>query len=208
MTIHLQYGSVIVRDWQANDLKHFRYWLQPHHQWHETDGPYEPAPTPEQIEGQIARARTIVESGDPPSPRRRLVIATTDVGRTDAAQQNVTSQDTMVGTVSMYWEQQASLSLNLGIAIFDPTHWGQGIGYAALGLWTQYLFDELPQIVRLGLRTWSGNVGMVRLAEKLGFQEEMRLRQARIVKGNYFDAMGYGVLRTDWTAQYPNGFAG
>ncbi|MCB0063276.1 MAG: GNAT family N-acetyltransferase [Caldilineaceae bacterium] len=97
--------------------------------------------------------------------------------------------------------------MNLGICIFDPAHWGHGIGYIALGVWTQYIFDELPEIVRLGMRTWSGNVGMVRLAEKLGFQEEMRLRQARIVNGDYFDAVGFGVLRQEWESHYPGGFA-
>jgi putative hydrolase of HD superfamily len=49
---------------------------------------------------------------------------------------------------------------------------------------------------------------MVQLAEKLGFREEMRLRQARVVQGEYFDGMGYGILRQEWETLYPNGFAG
>ena len=95
----------------------------------------------------------------------------------------------------------------VGIVIFDPTIWGQGIGYQALGLWTQYLFDTMPQIVRSDLRTWSGNLGMMRLAEKLGYREEARFRNARIVEGNYYDGLGYGVLRDEWIALYPEGFA-
>jgi putative hydrolase of HD superfamily len=199
MTLRLQAGSVLLRDWDYDDLEPYAAWLQPGHPWQETDGPYEPAMTPVEIDEQIARISIVIESGDPPTPRRRLVIAMAEETAADEA---------MIGTVSAYWEQQASLSLNLGICIFDPAHWGRGIGYTALGLWTHYLFDALPQIVRLGLRTWSGNLGMIRLAEKLGFQEEMRLRQARIVNGAYFDALGYGVLRTEWTARYPGGFVG
>ena len=165
MDLRLQSGSVILRDWNYDDLDAYHHWLQPGHLWQESDGPYEPALTPVEIDEQIARISIVIESGDPPSPRRRLVIALTDSPGTT---------EEMIGTVSAYWEQQASLSINLGLSIFDPANWRQGIGYAALGLWTQYLFDELPQIVRLGLRTWSGNIGMVRLAQKLGFQEEMR----------------------------------
>lgn len=190
MTLELQRDNVLLRDWRYEDLPIFAQWLQPGHPWQATDGPYEAGMTPVEIDEEIERISMVIESGDPPKPRRRLVIARPQAA--DAA------PSTMLGTVSAYWEQQASRSLNIGICVFDPANWRQGIGYRALGLWTQYLFDELPEIVRLGLRTWSGNEGMVHLAQKLGFQEEMRLRQARIVNGQYFDAVGYGILRTEW----------
>ena len=47
---------------------------------------------------------------------------------------------------------------------------------------------------------------MIHLAEKIGFQEEARFRMARIVKGEYFDGLGYGILREEWQQHYPNGF--
>jgi hypothetical protein len=37
----------------------------------------------------------------------------------------------------------------------------KGIGFEALGLWMDYLFEALPRIARLDLRTWSGNTGMM-----------------------------------------------
>ena len=52
----------------------------------------------------------------------------------------------------------------------------------------------------------SGNHGMMRLAEKLGFLQEARFRKARIVRGEYYDGLGYGVLREEWRACYPEGF--
>jgi RimJ/RimL family protein N-acetyltransferase len=64
----------------------------------------------------------------------------------------------------------------------------------------------MPHIVRLDLRTWSGNHGMMRLAEKLGYQQEARFRQARIVEGRYYDGLGYGILRAEWETQHPKGF--
>ncbi|MCP4426555.1 MAG: GNAT family N-acetyltransferase, partial [Chloroflexi bacterium] len=82
----------------------------------------------------------------------------------------------------------------------------RGIGYEALGLWCEYLWTAVPAIVRLDIRTWSGNIGMMRLAEKLGFKEEARFRDARIVNGDYYDGMGYGILREEWQALYPHGF--
>ena len=95
----------------------------------------------------------------------------------------------------------------MGIGIYDPSRWGKGIGYEALGLWAEHLFATNPEYVRLDLRTWSGNERMMRLAVRLGFRLEARFRNARIVDGEYHDALGYGVLREEWDARYPDGFS-
>ena len=73
-------------------------------------------------------------------------------------------------------------------------------------MWAEYLWMSYPEIVRLDLRTWSGNAGMMRLAEKLGFTQEARFRKARIVDGVHHDGLGYGILREEWEARYPDGF--
>ncbi|MEZ4730474.1 MAG: GNAT family protein [Caldilineaceae bacterium] len=177
-------GKVIhLRDWESADLDPYAYWLQPGHAWQQTDGPYEPSPKADEITAQCDRLRRQLESGEFPTPRRNLVIAD---GKSNQ----------LLGRVNAYWEQQASWSINLGIAIYDPAYWGRGLGYEALGMWTDYFFRTMPQIVRLGLRTWSGNGGMMRLATKLGFQEEMRLRKARVwfmANGLMAWAMGFCV---------------
>ena len=49
---------------------------------------------------------------------------------------------------------------------------------------------------------------MVRLAERLGFSREACFRRARIVDGEYYDGLGYGVLREEWEERYPGGFPG
>ncbi|MBZ0305187.1 MAG: GNAT family N-acetyltransferase, partial [Anaerolineae bacterium] len=90
----------------------------------------------------------------------------------------------------------------LGITIYNCAVWGQGFGYEALGLWCDYLFATNPQFVRLDLRTWSGNLGMMTLAEKLGFTREATFRKARIVEGAYYDGLGYGILRDEWETHY------
>jgi RimJ/RimL family protein N-acetyltransferase len=48
------------------------------------------------------------------------------------------------------------------------------------------------------MSTWSGNVRMMKVAEKIGMKEEARIRQARIVNGEYFDAIKMGILRQEW----------
>jgi putative hydrolase of HD superfamily len=67
-----------------------------------------------------------------------------------------------------------------------------------LRLWCDHLFATVPEFARLDLRTWSGNERMIKLARKLGFREEARFRDARIVKGETYDALAFGILREEW----------
>ncbi len=90
-------------------------------------------------------------------------------------------------------------------SIYDDSLWGEGIGFESLSLWINYLFENHKEIVRLDMRTWSGNVGMMKLAEKLGFAQEACFRKARIVNGKYYDGLGYGILREEWNNRQNDG---
>jgi len=191
--LQLTAKTVTLRDIQLNDLDTIQHWLHPDHYWHQLDGPYYPATPAEKIPELIERQRTRLTTGNYPDPRTRLAI--------------VNQSDVIMGMVTRYWISEETNWAAIGLAIWDADHWGQGYGYQALGLWCQYLFDNMPEFVRLDARTWSGNKGMMRLAEKLGFTQEAVFRKARIVDGTYYDGIGYGILRDEWQARYPQGFA-
>ncbi len=191
--ICIQGKQIILRDWLVEDLEEYAHWMKPGHQWQELDGPYYPKTKEAEIPDMIAKMRGKIETAVSTSPRRGFVIA-----------DKLSNQ--MLGTVSRYWIGKETNWLAVGIAIHNPEYWQGGRGFESLGLWSDYLFQNMLQIVRLDLRTWSGNIGMMRLAEKLGYKEEARFRMARIVKGEYFDGMGYGVLREEWEMLYPKGF--
>ncbi|MBE0689595.1 MAG: GNAT family N-acetyltransferase [Anaerolineae bacterium] len=192
--IHIQGTRLHLRDFKPDDLTAYEYWLHPEHEWQRLNGPYYDKPTPAQIPEIIDRLRKRINNSDPtPQPPTHVVIAQ----RTD---------DAFLGRVSWYWISQETLWPAAGIVIYDPSRWRKGLGYEALGLWTQYLFDKMPEIVRLDLRTWSGNAALMRLAHKLGYEEEARFRKARIVDGLFYDGLGYGILREEWVTRYPGGF--
>jgi putative hydrolase of HD superfamily len=186
--------KIILRDWRDSDLEAYAYWLAPGRRWKELDAPYYPGPDLDEIPDVIAQKRALIARGHLPTPRNSLIIAARDT-------------EALIGSVSRYWQSQETRWLSVGIVIFDPAHWRRGVGYEALGLWSDHIFHTMPELVRLDLRTWSGNTGMMRLAEKLGYREEARFRKARIVADEYYDAMGYGVLREEWEQCYPQGFA-
>jgi putative hydrolase of HD superfamily len=191
--LRLNGKTIILRDWLEDDVEIYGKWLAPGRAWQKLDGPYYPTATAEEIPLIVEKLRGKITESNWQTPRTRMVIA---------------RDDRMIGQVSRYWISEETDWCAVGIVIYDEKLWGQGIGYEALGLWCDYLFHELTRFVRLDLRTWSGNLGMMRLALKLGFAEEARFRMARIVEGRYYDGMGYGVLRSEWEARYPDGFAG
>jgi RimJ/RimL family protein N-acetyltransferase len=190
----IQGNQIILRDWEEIDLPAYAHWLQPGHEWKRLDAPYYASPNADEIREIIDDQRNAIEFADWPSPRQQMIIA--------KPQDNL-----MIGQVSWYWISEETHWPALGIVIYDPQHWRQGIGYEALGLWSDYLLQAQPLFMRLDLRTWSGNAGMMRLAQKVGYKEEARFRKARIVDGQYYDGLGYGILREEWTARYPLGFA-
>lgn len=57
------------------------------------------------------------------------------------------------------------------------------------------------------MRRWR-RCGSLRIEDDhRGRNEDSRFRKARIVDSAYYDGMGYGVLRAEWEARYPLGFA-
>jgi RimJ/RimL family protein N-acetyltransferase len=172
--------AVALRGWTAPDLDAFRAWLRPEHDWHRWDGPYYPVPTDEEADALVsALARP---SGGEALPPRRLVV---DVG------------GELVGTVAWYWESRETEWARMGVTVYDPTARGRGIGRTALALWTTFLFASTPW-VRLDFATWSGNEAMLGVGKALGFVEEARFRQARVVDGVRHDSVVMGVLRSEW----------
>lgn len=193
VTVHKIGTKVSLRDWSETDFDLFQKWNRLGEKWLELDGPYYEK-SQQNFNSQFDAVQKQVIEQIYPIPRRRVVISDTETNQ-------------LLGTASCYWESIETNWLCAGITIYNPDYWGKGIGYEALGLWVEYLFENYEDIVRLDMRTWSGNIGLIKLAEKLGFIQEACFRKARIVKGEYFDSLGFGVLKEEFQNKYPNGFS-
>lgn len=105
------------------------------------------------------------------------------------------------GCVTAYYEDgDLERWLEMGIVIYPATSWHQGIGYQALKSWINYLW-QVTSLPHLGLTTWSGNLAMMHLAQKLGMRQEARIRQVRYYQQQYWDSVKYGILRSEWQNQ-------
>ena len=165
-----------------SDLDKYKHWKLPHHEYHAFNGPYFKLETKEEIEKYIEKLKRDLQNNQ--ALTNKKIVSN--------------EKNEIIGEVSWYWRSQETNWLEIGIVIFDSTFWNKVIGCQALNLWIQEIFGLKKEIVRLGISTWSGNIGMIKLAKKVGMKKEAEYRNARIIKGQYFDAVSYGILKTEW----------
>lgn len=165
------------------DLEKYEYWKLPEHKYHSLNGPYFKNKNVSEIKEQIELLKRDLLNGKNVLDNVRVIVNETDE---------------IIGEVSWYWKSEETYWLEIGIVIFDENFWNKGIGFSALKLWINEVFKEKTEIIRIGITTWSGNDGMIKLAKKLGMKEEARYRKARIVNGKYFDSVSYGILKKEW----------
>lgn len=182
--LNSQFSMITLRPLTISDLEKYHHWQLPSHEYHALNGPYFTKKSEAEIQDFIHELKSNFENGtENPLPQKRLIA--------DAANQ-------IIGEVSWSWRSKETLWKEIGIVIFDKNYWSKGIGYQALQMWITELFETHQAIVRLGLTTWSGNIGMIKLAEKLNMKQEAVYRKARIVRGEYYDSVSYGILREEW----------
>lgn len=109
----------------------------------------------------------------------------------------ITADGKVIGYVGAYWVDKNTDWLETGIVIYDKKYWNGGYGSEAYKLWIDFLFQSTG-LHRLGMSTWSGNERMMKVAERMGMIVEARIRNARSVDGQRYDAIKMGILKEEW----------
>ena len=103
----------------------------------------------------------------------------------------------LVGDVQARIDALPTGAFELGIGLFDERDRRQGLGREAIELITAHLFDSLGAR-RVQLSTDVANVGMRRVAERVGFVHEGDLRAFWPEEDDDHDYAMYGMTRTDY----------
>lgn len=106
---------------------------------------------------------------------------------------------TLDGRVALGWIillPHRKNSFELGY-ILGRSHWGKGYVYEAACMALDHAFGNLAAR-RVMADTDPGNIGSIRLLEKLGFQREGYLRQEWETHIGVRDSLLFGLLRTEW----------
>jgi [ribosomal protein S5]-alanine N-acetyltransferase len=105
------------------------------------------------------------------------------------------SGEVILGTVGIFWTTKLDGVMELGYFIGQPY---QSVGYAteACRLLLKWTWANYPA-ERIQVRIMDGNAASVRVAEKLGFQYEGKLRSLIRKRGILRDVLIYSMLRTE-----------
>ena len=82
-----------------------------------------------------------------------------------------------------------------------PRYWGRGYVPEAARALIDLAFKELG-LHKIELVCFGYNIQSQRVAEKLGFTLEARIRDRKDAQGNRCDSLIYGLLKSEWEAQH------
>ena len=108
----------------------------------------------------------------------------------------------LVGNCSFFDLDWRNRCCEIGIFIGDKEYWGRGYGTEDMQLIVRYGFEQL-NLRRISLTVFEYNQRAVRSYQKIGFQEEGRMRQLVNREGRRWDLIYMGLLRADWEALNP-----
>lgn len=107
--------------------------------------------------------------------------------------------DTHVGNIALENIDPLNQSAEFAILIGDKAWWSKGIGRDAADLIISHGFTVL-NLHRIYCGTQEDNLGMQKLADKLGFVKEGVSRHAIFKRGTFKDIITYGLLRDEFKA--------
>jgi RimJ/RimL family protein N-acetyltransferase len=90
----------------------------------------------------------------------------------------------------------------IGIVIGSAEHMGRGYGTEAMKLLIGFAFREM-NLNRLELEVFDFNDRAIRCYASCGFVQEGRLRERQYKKGQYWDVLQMGLLKSEWKDDTP-----
>ena len=176
--------SVILRDAKESDIESYVKWMN-EGEWKEFDAPWETGimDLPDE-EIKVRFMELYLNKRE--EPRRRVIIAD--------------KNGKPLGWMNRYFKDKYEDTWLVGIDICEDEFLNKGVGTECLRLWVGYLFRN-SHIANIGLKTYSFNKRMVRVAEKLGLEKKGIEKDIVEWKGEKLDRIFYSIDREKWKIQ-------
>ena len=114
----------------------------------------------------------------------------------------VYADKTLIGHCTLEHIVPTHRSCEIGIVIGNPDYWNKGLGARVISQLTTLAFTRY-HLHRVYAIIQGGNIASRRCFEKVGFQHEGRLRDARYINGEFIDLHYYAVFAHEWTSYIP-----
>ena len=183
--------DIVLRDFIESDIAKRIYWETIETEWQLWDAPWEyegmtEAEREQELQDYIATMQQWVEQCKQYSEDK--IRYTFQIVTNDAEQR-------YIGWVSSYridggynYAKYKGYR-TIGINIPDMSARSKGYSYQALAAFIQYLLEHGEKEIHT--QTWSGNIRMLHIAEKMGFEECCRKIGVRRVRGQVYDGLTF-----------------
>ncbi|EPY07046.1 acetyl-transferase [Paenibacillus alvei TS-15] len=104
----------------------------------------------------------------------------------------------MVGGMNTHGVDKRNGTFKYGVSIFRE-HWRKGYASDAIQVLLRYYFEEL-RYHKVIAHVYAYNEASIALHERIGFQQEGRLRDMVFTKGKYHDELIFGLVRSEYDA--------
>jgi len=102
-----------------------------------------------------------------------------------------------IGNISLQNIDFLNRSADLAILLGAKDLWGKGYGLEAVSVLINYGFERLG-LRRITCGTLSNNLGMRKIAQKIGFHQEGIRREAVYKNKNFLDIFEYGIFQHEF----------
>ncbi|MGH3086867.1 MAG: GNAT family N-acetyltransferase [Rubrobacteraceae bacterium] len=137
-----------------------------------------------------------------PAETRKLFEDRELSGSDDSFAIHVKGEREPIGVIALMNISEANSSADLSIIVGEPDDRQRGYGAEAIEEILRHAFGELA-LTRVGLSVFAFNEEAISTYEKLGFEEEGRLRRAIKRDGEFHDAILMSVLESEWRGASP-----
>ncbi len=182
--MEIKYKDIILRDYQETDIADDIRWMTVETAWQDWDAPWE---KDEEFDADKFRTKML----------KRLETKPEDSDFRWAFEID-TKDGVHIGGVNSYlidaeynWipGRKGKGLYTLGIDICESSYWYRGYGTQAFSAFILYMNSQ--GITDLFTQTWSGNLPMLALAKRLGFDEVNRVKNYRVVRGRRYAALTF-----------------
>lgn len=104
------------------------------------------------------------------------------------------------GNISIQSIDYINRSAEIAYILGDKSFWGKGYATEASKVIMEHAFFEL-NLCRIYLATPEDNIGMIKVAKKLGFKEEGRRRNAIFKNNSYLNLIEFGLLKEEYISE-------
>lgn len=189
----IEFDNIILRDMIESDIEDYVRWFTVEREWENWDAPWEKEDTYEETERK--RWTEYYESvKDRPDDALRWKFEIEWNGRHIdwVSSYCIDENYEWVGNI----KDGQTVYRAIGIDICEPDLYDNGIGTTTLRAFINYYFGK--DVNELYTQTWSGNVRMLRCAEKLGFVECDKDVGTREIDGQKYDGLTFKIKK-DYT---------